>query len=145
MTSSCTYTHTSIWCVSVCSTLFGGMLHRKSLSPQTDEGNCSWLHPIWPLQERSDRGGMICMARRTSTKMILCMHRQRVQTASVSLRLLSGYQRVKIAGGEVHCTWGWSQLSYRICVGWSQLSMDETNTHSDCLRIVIQYLVIRQY
>ena len=37
-------------------------------SGKTDEGNCSWLHPIWPPQKRPDRDGMICMVSRTSTK-----------------------------------------------------------------------------
>ena len=45
--------------------------------------------------------------------MIRCMYRQRVQTASISLRVLSRYQRVKIAvddnkstvlGDEANCS-----------------------------------------
>ena len=45
------------------------------LGVETDEANFSWLHPIWPPPKRSARDRMICVIIRTSTKLILCIHR----------------------------------------------------------------------
>ena len=44
-------------------------------SGETDEANCSWLHPVWPPPKRSDQDSTFCMVSRASTDLIFCIHR----------------------------------------------------------------------
>ena len=73
-----------------------------SHSRETYETNCNWLHPIWPPLKRPDRHKTIDVASKTSTRRFLHAQSFSVQTASISWKVLSRYQRVKIAGEESH-------------------------------------------
>ena len=44
-------------------------------SGETDEANCSWLHPVWPPPKRPDQINTFCMVSRASTDLIFCIHR----------------------------------------------------------------------
>ena len=44
-------------------------------SGETDEANCSWLHPVWPPRKRSDQDSTFCVVSRASTELIFCIHR----------------------------------------------------------------------
>ena len=44
-------------------------------SGETDEANCSWLHPVWPPPKRPDQDNTFCMVSRASTDLIFCIHR----------------------------------------------------------------------
>ena len=44
-------------------------------SGETDEANCSWLHPVWPPPKRPDRDSTFCVVSRASTDLIFCIHR----------------------------------------------------------------------
>ena len=44
-------------------------------SGETDEANCSWLHPVWPRPKRPDQDNTFCMVSRASTELIFCIHR----------------------------------------------------------------------
>ena len=44
-------------------------------SGETDEANCSWLHPVWPPPKRPDRDSTFCVESRASTELIFCIHR----------------------------------------------------------------------
>ena len=47
----------------------------KVHSGETDETNCSWLHPVWPPPKRPDQDSTFCVISRTSTELIFCIHR----------------------------------------------------------------------
>ena len=108
------------------------LCYFKLHSGETDEANCSWLHPVWPPPKRPDQDSTFYVVSRASTDLIFCIHwdfdvRKNVYKPR-RLWVLPRYQRVKIASDEANCTWEWSQLLGRICVRWSQLSMDEANS-----------------
>ena len=44
-------------------------------SGETDEANCSWLHPVWPPPKRPDQDSTFCAVNRASTELIFCIHR----------------------------------------------------------------------
>ena len=44
-------------------------------SGETDEANCSWLHPVWPPPKRPDQDNTFCVVSRASTGLIFCIHR----------------------------------------------------------------------
>ena len=44
-------------------------------SGETDEANCSWLHPVWPPPKRPDQDSTFCVVSRASTELIICIHR----------------------------------------------------------------------
>ena len=44
-------------------------------SGETDEANCSWLHPVWPPPKRPDQDSTFCAVSRASTELIFCIHR----------------------------------------------------------------------
>ena len=44
-------------------------------SGETDEANCSWLHPVWPPPKRPGRDSTFCVVNRASTELIFCIHR----------------------------------------------------------------------
>ena len=44
-------------------------------SGETDEANCSWLHPVWPPPKQRDQDSTFCMVSRASTELIFCIHR----------------------------------------------------------------------
>ena len=44
-------------------------------SGETDDANCSWLHPVWPPPKRPDRDSTFCAVSRASTELIFCIHR----------------------------------------------------------------------
>ena len=44
-------------------------------SGETDEANCSWLHPVWPPPKRPDQDSTFCTVSRASTELIFCIHR----------------------------------------------------------------------
>ena len=44
-------------------------------SGETDEANCSWLHPVWPPPKRPDQDSTFCVVSRASTDLIFCTHR----------------------------------------------------------------------
>ena len=44
-------------------------------SGETDEANCSWLHPVWPPPKRPDRDSTFRVESRASTELIFCIHR----------------------------------------------------------------------
>ena len=48
-----------------------------SHSGETDEANCSWLHPVWPPPKRPepDQDNTYCTVSRASTELIVCIHR----------------------------------------------------------------------
>ena len=48
---------------------------RLQHSGETDEANCSWLHPVWPPPKRPDRDSTFCVESRASTELIFCIHR----------------------------------------------------------------------
>ena len=50
-------------------------LVRQYHSGETDEANCSWLHPVWPPPKRPDQDNTFCVVNRTSTELIFCIHR----------------------------------------------------------------------
>ena len=52
-------------------------LHQmfNSHSGETDEANCSWLHPVWPPPKRPDQDNTFCVVSRASTGLIFCIHR----------------------------------------------------------------------
>ena len=43
-------------------------------SGETDEANCSWLHPVWPPPKRPDQDITFCVVSRASTERIFCIH-----------------------------------------------------------------------
>ena len=43
-------------------------------SGETDEANCSWLHPVWPPPKRPDQDNTFCVVSRASTELNFCMH-----------------------------------------------------------------------
>ena len=43
-------------------------------SGETDEANCSWLHPVWPPPKRPDQDNTFCTVCRASTELIFCIH-----------------------------------------------------------------------
>ena len=47
----------------------------KLHSGETDEANCSWLHPVWPPPKRPDQDSTFCVVSRASTDLIFCIHR----------------------------------------------------------------------
>ena len=59
--------HTNMW----------AMLSHTALSHigETDEANCSWLHPVWPPPKRPDQDSTFCAVSRASTELIFCIHR----------------------------------------------------------------------
>ena len=117
-------------------------------SGETDEANCSWLHPIWPPPRRPDRDSTIYVVNRTFTKLILCINRVFDVRDSVFKPHCIVESVAEILAGENRgwwgqLYWGWSQLSGRICGGWRKLSMNEANStlrrilkHSSWLPIV---------
>ena len=44
-------------------------------SGETDEANCSWLHPVWPPPKRPDQDNTFFVVSRASTGLIFCIHR----------------------------------------------------------------------
>ena len=44
-------------------------------SGETDEANCSWLHPVWPPPKQPDQDNTFCVVSRASTELIFCIHR----------------------------------------------------------------------
>ena len=44
-------------------------------SGETDEANCSWLHPVWPPPKRPDQDSTFCAVNKASTELIFCIHR----------------------------------------------------------------------
>ena len=44
-------------------------------SGETDEANCSWLHPIRPPPKRPDQDNTFCVVSIASTEIIFCLHR----------------------------------------------------------------------
>ena len=85
-------------------------------SGETDEANCSWLHPIWPPPRRPDRDSKIYVVNRTFTKLILCINRVFDVRDSVfkphcivweRCRDISGWKsrvmRPTVLGGEANC------------------------------------------
>ena len=44
-------------------------------SGETDEANCSWLHPVWPPPKRPDQDTTFWVVRRASTELNFCIHR----------------------------------------------------------------------
>ena len=48
---------------------------RNYHSGETDEANCSWLHPVWPPPKRPDQDSTFCVVSRASTELIFCTHR----------------------------------------------------------------------
>ena len=89
-------------------------------SGETDEANCSWLHPVWPPPKRRDQDSTFCMVSRASTELIFCIHRDFDVRNNVCkpYRLVCEYCRDISA---CNCGW-WSQLYFAMRVGWSQLS-----------------------
>ena len=53
--------------------IWTGWFHPHS--GETDEANCSWLHPVWPPPKRPDQINTFCMVSRASTDLIFCIHR----------------------------------------------------------------------
>ena len=58
-------------CKSSLINLRGGSVH----SGETDEANCSWLHPVWPPPKRPDQDSTFCVVSRAFTELIFCIHR----------------------------------------------------------------------
>ena len=54
---------------------FFKMTPHRVHSGETDEANCSWLHPVWPPPKRPDRDSMFFVVSRASTELIFCIHR----------------------------------------------------------------------
>ena len=52
-----------------------GSKDSGSHSGETDEANCSWLHPVWPPPKRPDQDNTFCVVSRASTELIFCIHR----------------------------------------------------------------------
>ena len=46
-----------------------------SHSGETDEANCSWLHPVWPPLKRPDQDSTFCVVSRASSELMFCIHR----------------------------------------------------------------------
>ena len=44
-------------------------------SGETDEANCSWLHPVWPPPKRPDQDSTFCAVSRASTDLNFCIYR----------------------------------------------------------------------
>ena len=44
-------------------------------SGETDEANCSWLHPVWPPPKRPDQDSTFCVVSRASTELNFCIQR----------------------------------------------------------------------
>ena len=44
-------------------------------SGETDEANCTWLHPVWLPPKRPDQDSTFCAVSRASTGLIFCIHR----------------------------------------------------------------------
>ena len=57
-------------CVRFCYICF-----RQPHSGETDEANCSWLHPVWPPPKRPNQDNTFCVVSRASTELIFCIHR----------------------------------------------------------------------
>ena len=53
----------------------GLRLQATSHSGETDEANCSWLHPVWPPPKRPDQDSTFCVVSRASTALTFCIHR----------------------------------------------------------------------
>ena len=74
-------THFSFDLCEICSSSYyhhqiGNVIHWPLFhSGETDEANCSWLHPVWPPPKRPDRDSTFCVESRASTALIFCMHR----------------------------------------------------------------------
>ena len=65
-----------IWRMNGDATAFGVAYENLAIhSGETDEANCSWLHPVWPPPKRPDQDSTICVESRTSTELIFCIHR----------------------------------------------------------------------
>ena len=50
------------------------LTHLPLHSGETDEANCSWLHPVWPPPKRPDQDNTFCVVSRASTGLIFCIH-----------------------------------------------------------------------
>ena len=48
---------------------------RHMHSGETDEANCSWLHPVWPPPKRPDQDNTFCAVSGAPTELIFCIHR----------------------------------------------------------------------
>ena len=44
-------------------------------SGETDEANCSWLHPAWPSPKPPDQDNTFSVVSRASTELLICIHR----------------------------------------------------------------------
>ena len=115
---------------------------------------CSWLHPIWPPTKRPGRDSTICVVSRTSTKLILCIHR---------VYNVSNYTDQLESTGEILAceNHGWwiqpnllgDEANYRAAFTWHEASckwmqptphLRRASKHSKWLFIVTQHLVLHQ-
>ena len=126
-------------------------------SGETDEANCSWLHPVWPPPKRPDRDSTFCVLSRASTDLIFCIHRDFDVRNNVykSRRLVceccrdisawkSRVMKPTVFGDEANF-WGafaWDEANWV----WMKPAphLRRASKHSVWLLIVIQYLVIHQ-
>ena len=133
--------------------IFKNQLH----SGETDEANCSWLHPVWPPPKRPDRDSTFCVVSRASTDLIFCIHRDFDVRNNVykSRRLVceccrdisawkSRVMKPTVFGDEANF-WGafaWDEANWV----WMKPTphLRRASKHSVWLLIVKQYLVIHQ-
>ena len=101
---------------------------NKFHSGETDEVNCSWLHPIWPPPKRPDQNSTFCVVSREFKEFIFCIRRVcDVRNKVFKPRRLVCQSCRHNSAWKSHVL---SQLYFGIRVGWSQLSTGMKPTDS---------------
>ena len=89
----------------------------KFHSGETDEANCSWLHPVWPPPKRPDRDNTFCVVSRASTELIFCIHRDFVVRNKCTYRVDWFASAAEILARENHGRWSQLYLGMKPTVG----------------------------